>query len=209
MDYCTGTEKRSRQTRDWSKKVVYRDGRIRIATGIASTLKHPLKNPSHQQHDHPLCTILHQARRQGPLPTDVTTTRSTRKPDHCWRQWWGIRWMRQQLLYSNFLYAGFFPFTLSRMWRSNTQIFWMSTIYLWSLLQTSTDALSVWLSKILKLVTSTIVGDIVMISLTCVQHVFAYPFSFMIKHAFYLCLPHFYIVFYMCSPQGKHISLSI
>ena len=40
MDYCTETEKRSRQTRDQSKKVVYRDGRIRIATDIASTSKH-------------------------------------------------------------------------------------------------------------------------------------------------------------------------
>ena len=117
--------------RDWSKKVVYGDGRIRIATGIASTSKHtPLKNPSHQQHDCPLHTILHYP------STNITTTRSTRKPDHCWRQWWRIRQTRQQFLYSriNFLYTSFLPFTLSRMRRLNTQIFWMSTIYLQLLL---------------------------------------------------------------------------
>ena len=57
-------------------------------------------------------------------PTNVTTTRSTRKPNYCWRQWWRIRWMRQQFSYSriNILHTGFFPFTLSRMHRSTQYI---------------------------------------------------------------------------------------
>ena len=151
---------------------------------------------------------------RSPTPTGVTTTRNTRKPDHCWRQWWRIRWTRQWFLYSriDILHASFFPFTLSRMRNLNTQIFWMSTIYLRPLLWTSTNAPSVWLSKMLKLVTSTIVGNIVMnsfSSFTCAYHALPYSFSFMInmhllqgKHAFYICLLHFYLMFYMCSPQG-------
>ena len=111
--------------------------------------------------------------KQSPTPTDVTTTRSTREPNHCWRQWWRIGWTRWQFLYSriNLLHTGFFPFTLSRMWRANTQIFWMSSIYLWPSLQTSTNAPSIWLFKMLKPVTSTIVGDIVTKSSSS-QHVF-------------------------------------
>ena len=40
IDHCTETKKRSGQTGDRGKKVVYGDGRIRIATGIASTSKY-------------------------------------------------------------------------------------------------------------------------------------------------------------------------
>ena len=46
-------------------------------------------------------------------------------------------------------------------------------------------------------------------SLTHVCHAFFFSFSFTIgrhlpqgKHAFHICLPHFYPMFYMCSPQG-------
>ena len=46
-------------------------------------------------------------------------------------------------------------------------------------------------------------------SLTRAYHALHYSFSYMInmhlpwgKHAFYICLPHFYSMFYMCSPQG-------
>ena len=46
-------------------------------------------------------------------------------------------------------------------------------------------------------------------SLTHVRHAFPYSFLFMIgmhlpqgKHAFCICLLCFYLMFYMCSPQG-------
>ena len=54
------------------------------------TNRHPLQSPSYQKHNHPLHIILHQTRSwdikdllNNPLPpTNVTTTRGTRKPDH-------------------------------------------------------------------------------------------------------------------------------
>ena len=98
-----------------------------------------------------------------PPPTNITTTRSTRKPDHYWRWQWRIRQTRQQFLYSwiSVLHTSLLPPTLSRMYRSMTSILWMSTIHMWSLLPMSAGTPSVWLYKMLKPVTSTIVGDIV------------------------------------------------
>ena len=92
-----------------------------------------------------------------------------------------------------------FLFTLSRMHGSTTSIIQMSSIHMWSLLSMSTRTPSVWLSKKLKLVTSTIVG-IFFSSSTHAHHAPPYSFSSMInmhlpqgKHAFFLCLPCFYI----------------
>ena len=223
MDHCTEIKKRSGQTGGQGKKVVYGVGKIRIATGIVSTLKHTpsriLLTSSTTTHSVLPCT---KPGNKIPYPpTDVTTTRNTRKPDHYWRWQWRIRQTKQQLLHTriDLFHASLLPPTLSRMHQSMTSILWMSTIHVWSLLPTSARTPSVWLSKTLKLVTSAIVGDIVMNSfllLQCAEHAFAYSFPSMIDmhlpqggHAFSLCLPHFYIMFHMCSPQGKHIPLSI
>ena len=81
MDHCTETKKRSGQTGDQGKKVVYGVGRIRITTGIASTLKHTplgiLLTSSMTTHSILPCT---KPGNGVPYPpTNVTTTRSTRK----------------------------------------------------------------------------------------------------------------------------------
>ena len=96
-------------------------------------------------------------------PTNVTTTRSTREPNYYWRWWWGRRWTWWQFLHSriNLFHTNFVSFTFPRMSRLTTPILWVPSIHMWPLLPTSTIALGVWLSKMLKLVTSTIVGDIV------------------------------------------------
>ena len=148
-------------------------------------------------------------------PTDVTTTGDTRKPNPYWRWRGWTRWMKQWLIHCriDLLHTSLLPATLPRMHWSTTSILWMSTIHMWSLLLTSSRTLSVWLPrKTLKQVTSIIVGDIVInsfSSLTHVHHAFPYSFSFMIdrhspqgKHAFYICLLHFHLMFYMCLPQG-------
>ena len=206
MDHCTETKRRSRQTGDWGKKGIYWDGRIRIATGIASTSKHTpsriLLTSSMTAHSILPCT---KPGNKIPYPpTNITTTRSTRKPDYYWRiGWWRIRWTRQQFLYSqiNVLHTSLLPPTLSRMHRSTTSILWMSTIHMQSLLSTSSRTPSFWLLETLKPVTSTIVGDIVTNSfllLQCAEHAFTDSFSFMIEHAFTLrqaCLLHMFTTF--------------
>ena len=148
-------------------------------------------------------------------PTDVTTTRDTRKPNNHWRWQWRTRRTKWRLLHCgvDFLYTNLLPLTLSRLHWSTTSLLWMSTIHMRPLLSTSPGTLSVWLSReTLKPVTSTIVGDIVtnyFSFLTHVHHAFPYSFLFMIdrhspqgEQAFYICLPHLYLMFYMCSPQG-------
>ena len=114
---------------------------------------------------------------------------------------------------STFFYANLFSFTLSRMWRLTTSIFWMFSVHMQLLLSMSTNALSIWLSRTLKLVTSTIVLWTLLFFSTCIHHAFTYPFLFPFnmcllegKHAFHLCLHYFYIMFYMCLPWGLHIS---
>ena len=128
-------------------------------------------------------------------PTNITTTKNTRKPDRYWRWQWRIRWTKWWLLHCrvNLFHASLLPLTLSRMHQSMTSIFWMSTIHMRSLLSTSAGTLSVWLfRKKLKPVTSTIVGDIVTNSFLLLQHAehaFTYSFSSMID---------------MCLPRGGH-----
>ena len=187
MDHCTETKKRSGQTRDWGKKVVYGVGRIRFATGIASTLKHTLSRilltSSMTTHSILPCT---KPGNKIPYPTtNVTTTRNTRKPNRYWRWQWRVGWTRQQFLYSriNILHTSLLPPTLSRMHWLTTSILWMSTIHMQSLLPMSTRTLSFWLSKKLKPVTSTIVGDIVtnsFFSFTPAYHALPYSFLFTI-----------------------------
>ena len=171
MDHCTETKKRSGQTGDWGKKDIYWDGRIRISTGIAPTLKctpsRILLTSSMTTHSILPCT---KPGNKIPYPpTDVTTTRNTRNPDHYWRWQWRIRWTKWQLLHCgiNLFHASLLPPTLSKMQQSRTSILWMSTIHISSLLSTSSRTPSFWLLKTLKPVTSTIVGDIVMNSFLC------------------------------------------
>ena len=173
MDYCTKTEKRSRQEIKVRQLFMEMEG-----LGLQQELC-PHWNTSPWEFFSPaarLPTLYYLApgqeiRYQESVewslpPTTITTTRGTRKPDHCWRQWWEIRWTRQWLLHSriDFLNANFFSPALSRMQRSTTSVFWMSSVHMQSLLPASTRTPSVWLSKMLKPVTSTIVGDIVMSS---------------------------------------------
>ena len=120
-------------------------------------------------------------------PTDVTTTRNTRKPNCYWRWQWRIRQTKWWLLHCgvNLFYASLLLSTLSRMHRSTTLILWMSTIHMWSLLSMSAGTPSVWLfRRKMKPVTLTIVGDIVtnsFSSLTQAYHALHYSFSYMIN----------------------------
>ena len=215
--HSTETKKRSGQTGGWGKENIYWDGGTRIATGTASISKFtPLRilfTSSMTAHSILSCT---KPGNKIPYPpTNVTTTRDTRKPDPHWRWQWRNRQTKQRLLHCrvDLFHASLLPPTLSRMHQLTTSILWMSTIHMWSLLSMSPGTSSIWLSgRTLRPVTSTIVGDIVMnyfSSLTHVHHALPYSFSFMIdrhspqgKHAFYICLFHFYLMFYMCSPQG-------
>ena len=158
MNYCTETEKTSRQTRDQSKKDVYGDGRIRIAASIVPTLKYtPLEIlliSSTTTHSILSCTRpgdkISRVCWMIPYPsTNITTTRRTRKPNHHCRWWWGWRWKRWQLLFSriNLLHANLLSSTLSRMSRPMTPIPRVSSIYMWSLLTMSANAQDVWLSR--------------------------------------------------------------
>ena len=72
-----------------------------------------------------------KTRSPTPPPTDVTTTRNTRKPNRYWRWWWRIRWTKWQLLHCgvDLFHASLLPLTLLRMHQSMTSIFWMSTIH--------------------------------------------------------------------------------
>ena len=149
--------------------------------------------------------------------TNITTTRNTRKPDHHWRWWRRTQQKKRQLLYCgvDLFHTSLFPLALSRMHQLTTSILWMSTVHMQSLLLTSTNALSIWLSWqiLLKPVTSTIVGDIVTNSFL-LYHVLTIPFT-LLFHLWSTCiffeadmplythLPRFYFMFYMCLPQGK------
>ena len=174
MDHCTEIKKRSGQTGSWGKNI-YWDGRIGIATGIAPISK---RTPSRilltsSMTAHPILSCT-KPRNKIPYPTDVTTTRNTRKPNHYWRWQWRIRWTKWQLLHCrvDLFHTSLLLLTLSRMHWSTTSIFWMSTTHMRSLLSMSSRTPSVWLfRKKLKLVTSTMVGDIVKLfffSDTCV-----------------------------------------
>ena len=160
--------------------------------------------------------------KQSPTPpTDITTTRRTRKPYNRWRQWWRVRWTRWWFLHSriDLFHSSLVSPTLSRVYRLKTSIFQVFPIHLWPLRLTSTRTPSIWLYQSLKLVTSTIVGDIVTNSFSSLQHAyhaFTNSFSYMIEHAFpsrltalYICLPYLYLTKYMCLPQGQHTSLLI
>ena len=138
MDHCTETKKRSRQTGGWGKKDIHWDGRIKFATGIVPILKRTpsriLLTSSTTAHFVLSCT---KPGNKIPYPpTNITTTRNTRKPDHYWRWWWRIRQTKWQLLHCgvNLFHTSLFPPTLSRMHQSTTSILWMSTIHMWSLL---------------------------------------------------------------------------
>ena len=192
IHYSTETKKRSGQTGGWGKKDIHWDGRIRIATGIVSISKFtPLRILfTSNMTAHSILSCTKPGNKIPYPPTDVTTTRDTRKPDPYWRWWWQTRWMKWQLLHCrvDLFHASLLPLTLSRMHRSMTLILWMSTIHMWSLLSTSSRTPGVWLfRKTLKLVTSTIVGDIVMNSFSSLTHAyyaFYFSFSYMINMHF-------------------------
>ena len=166
------------------------DGRIRITTGITSTSKITISQTLFMT----AYTILSCTRPGSEIPyppTDVTTTRNTRKPNHHWRWWRRTQQKKRQLLYCrvDLLYTSLFPLALSRMHRSTTSLLWMSTVHLRLLLSMSTETPSIWLSwqVLLKSVTSTIVGDIVtnsFSSLTCAYHAFHFFLSFAIDMHF-------------------------
>ena len=210
MDNSKQVEKRSRQAGNRGEEVVHWDGRNRVATGIAPSSKHTpstiLLSSSMTAHSVLSCTRRNTT--SGTCwtipypPTDITTTRRTRKPHNHWRQQWRVRWTRWQFLYSriDLFHSSLISPTLSRVYRLKTSILQVSPIYLWSLLLMSTRALSIWLYQSLKPVTSTIVGDIVTNSFSSLQHAyhaFTNSFSCVIKHAFpsrLTCLTHMFTI---------------
>ena len=166
--------------------------RIRITTGIASISKctpsRILLTSNTATHSILSCT---KPGNKIPYPhTDITTTRDTRKTNPYWRQRQWTRQTKWQLLHCrvNFFHTSLLPPTFSRMHWLMTSVLQMSTIHMQSLLWTSSGTPSVWLfRRTLKLVTSTIVRDIVtnsFSSLTLAYHAFSFPFSYMIDMHF-------------------------
>ena len=115
-------------------------------------------------------------------PTNITITRSTRKPDCYWRWQWRIRRTKQQLLHSgiDLFHAGLLPPTLSRMHWLTTSIFWMSTIHMQSLLLTSSRTPSFWLPEMVE------AGDF--------NHSGRYCYKFF--SSFTMCRTCFYLLFF-------------
>ena len=189
----------------WSEMSVYGNGRAGITTGIATT---PTDSPStvfftRSTTAHSVLSCTRPGNKISrvcwmipyPPPTNITTTRSTRKPNYHWRQQWQIGWTRQQFLYSriDFFHANLFSLTLSRMWRSTTSIFWMSSIHMQSLLPT-------WCTKCLT-VQSVEASDF--------NHSggYCYEFFFPLFHFLLtciclkanMCFTHVYLAFISCS----------